>query len=159
MKNKALISLAILSFIMNGCVNSLSNQMNIQNKNLEKQYMPIRLYKTASSNDADFYKSDWAGKKGNSIALNSKLLYTDILKAFKQNCGFNENDLLETRIVSHKHPIYYEVWVFKDDLSKRKDKTSALSVVLTQVPNSGGVDMDFNGECHSSESLQFVFAK
>ena len=155
MKKRTLISLAIVSFIMNGCVNSLSN-MDVQNKDLNKQYMPTRFYKT-STKGADFYKSDWAGERGNSIALNSEIIYSDILKSFKQNCGFSKDDLLETRIVSHLHPKYYEVWVFKDKLSKRDDKTSALSVVLTQVPNGGGVDMNFYGKCHSDEPLQFIF--
>lgn len=158
MANKTLISLAILGFMMNGCVNSLSNQINVQNKNLEKQHMPTRLYKTASTKDADFYKSNWAGEKGKSIALNSMLLYADVLKAFKQNCGFDQSDLVETRIVSHKPPVFYEVWVFKDTMSKRENKTSGLSVVLTQLPNGGGVDMNFYGKCHS-EPLQFVFTK
>ncbi|PID48374.1 MAG: hypothetical protein CR967_00320 [Proteobacteria bacterium] len=155
---KTLSSLAILGFMINGCVNSFSNQMNVQNENLEKQYMPIRLYKTTSTNNADIYESDWAGEKGKSIALNSKLLYSDVLKAFKQGCGFEESDLVETRIVSHKIPVFYEVWVFKDAMSKRKDKTSGLSVVLTQLPNGGGVDIYFYGKCHS-EPMRFVFTK
>ncbi len=159
MVNKTLISLAILGFMMNGCVSSTSNQMTIQNKTLEKQKMPTRLYKTMSTKDADFYKSDWAGEKGKSIALNSPLVYSDVLKTFKRNCGFNQSDLVQTRIVSHKLPVFYEVWVFKDSMSKREDKTSGLSVVLTQLQNGRGVDMNFYGKCHSDEPLQFIMAK
>ena len=67
--------------------------------------------------------------------------------------------MIETRIVSHENPTYYEVWVFKDKLSKRKDKTSAVSIILTQVPNGGGVDIAFKGSCHSNGSTQYIFGK
>ncbi len=159
MINKTVVGLTILGFIMNGCVSSTTNQMTVQNQTFEKQKMPTRLYKTISTQDSDFYESNWAGEKGRSIALNSIRLYSDILQAFKQNCGFEQNDLVETRVVSHKPPVFYEVWIFQDQLSKRKDKTSGLSVVLTQFPNDGGVDINFYGKCHSDEPLRFIMGK
>lgn len=159
MINKTLFSLIILGFMLNGCVSSFDSQMEARNEMFEKQNTPIRLYKTSSTKSADFYKSDWAGKKGKSIVYASNVLRNDVFKAFKQNCGFNQIDLIETRIVSHDGLVFKEVWVFKDGLSKRKDRTSGLSVVLTQLPNAGGVDMNFFGTCHSAEPFQFIVTK
>jgi len=158
MINKILISITI-GFFMSGCVSSIQNQVNMQNKHLKNDQMPIRLYKVKSTKKADFYKSNWAGKKGDSIALNSQVLYNDVLNGVKNACGFEANDLVETRIVSHENPIFSEVWVFKDKLSKREDKTSALSIILTQVPNGGGVDIAMKGSCHSYGSKQYIFGK
>ncbi len=155
---KTLSTLIALIFMLSGCGNSLSSQMDIQNENLAKEYMPTRLHKVTSTSNADMYESHWAGKEGRSIALNSKLLYSDVLKAFKQGCGFKKSDLIQTRIVSHEIPVFYEVWLFKDAKSKREDKTSGLSVVMKQLPNNGGTDINIYGQCHS-EPIRFVFMK
>lgn len=158
MINKIIISI-MFGFFMSGCISAIQNQVNMQNKTLKNDQMPIRLYKVKSTKKADFYESNWAGEKGRSITLNSQVVYNDVLKGIKQACGFEANDLVETRIVSHENPVFYEVWVFKDQLSKREDKTSALSVILTQVPNSGGVDIAIKGRCHSDRSKQYIFGK
>ena len=157
MIKEILVTLGIL-LTLSGCANSFERQINMQNITLEQKQQPDRLYKTKSTDKADFYTMEWAGTKGESIALVSEQLYADILNVFKSHCGFSETDLLETRIVSYKLPTFYEVWVFKDALSERKDKTSAMSVIMTQLPNGGGVDMNFIGQCHS-KPLQFVVVK
>ena len=152
-----LVALGIL-LTLSGCANSFENQINTQNIALEQKQQPDRLYKTKSTDKADFYTMEWAGTKGKSMAVGSELLYSDILKAFKVHCGFDETDLIETRIVSYKPPTSYEVWVFKDSLSQREDKTSAMSIIMTQLPNGGGVDMNFIGQCHS-KPFQLVIGK
>ena len=88
MKNKTLVTIAVLGFLMSGCASGISNQVSMQNKLFKQDQMPIRLYKTKSTEKADFYQSNWAGEKGESIAINSKVLYSDILNGFKQTCGF-----------------------------------------------------------------------
>jgi len=157
MIKEILLTLGIL-LTLSGCANSFERQINMQNITLEQKQQPDRLYKTKSTDKADFYTMEWAGTKGESMAFGSGLLYSDILKAFKVHCGFDEADLYETRIVSYKPPTSYEVWVFKDLLSEREDKTSAMSIIMTQLPNAGGVDMHFIGQCHS-KPFQFVVGK
>lgn len=157
MVKEILVTLGIL-VTLSGCAYTFERQMNAQNIHLEKTNQPHRLYKTKSTDKADYYTMEWAGTKGKSIALNSDLLYSDIFKTLKLNCGFDETDLLETRIVSYKLPIFYEVWVFNDSLSKREDKTSGMSIIMNQLLNGGGVDINIIGHCHS-EPTQFIFGK
>jgi len=157
MIKEILVTFGIL-LTLSGCANSIDRQINMQNITLEQKQQPDRLYKTKSTDKADFYTMEWAGAKGRSMAFGVELLYADILKGFKLHCGFDEADLVETRIVSYQFPVSYEVWIFKDPLSQREDKTSAMSVILKQLPNGGGVDMNFIGQCHS-KPLQLVFGK
>ena len=37
------------------------------------------------------------------------------MRGMRQSCGFTARQLLETRIVRHEEPIFYEVWVFSDN--------------------------------------------
>ncbi|MDQ6955730.1 MAG: hypothetical protein Q9M21_00895, partial [Mariprofundaceae bacterium] len=90
-----------------------------------------------------------------SISNNSAQLRSDIFRTIQKNCQLSEEDLKEIRIVSHNNPVFYEIWVFNDKLSKRKDKTSGLSVIMTQLANGGGVDMNFIGRCHAEEATTF----
>ncbi len=54
----------------------------------------------------------------------------------------------EVRVVEHKPPFYYEVWIFNDELSKRSDGTSGISLILT-FPPTGGTDINLIGNCHA----------
>jgi hypothetical protein len=147
--NQMVFFAAITMLALTGCVNSLDSTYAKENKKLEGEYSP---YKYTKSNEAEgnvSYSLTPTGETDKTIALSSTLLYSDIFKAINDRCGFGENDLVETRVVTHKHPVYYEVWVFNDEISERDDKTSAISVVLRQFPNNGGVDILFYGDCHS----------
>lgn len=161
MKQKILVKISLtigLSLIFVGCGSGLNPQINSLNNSLEKKHAPDRYYKTKSTKHADTYTNEWTGEKGKSVAFTSKVVTADVFKLIKKHCGLKKSDLIETRIVSYKDPTYYEVWVFKDSLSERKDKTSALTVILTQYSNTSGVDIAINGQCHS-KPLTFTFGK
>ncbi|WP_321778547.1 hypothetical protein [Sulfurimonas sp.] len=145
-----LITTFITFIFFSGCSTMVQDQATQQNKNLEMSMHPTRYNKVKSTEKADYYSNIWAGKKGKSIAF-EKGNYKYILNVFKKHCNFNEKDLLETRLVSHEDNVYYEVWVFKDVLSKRKPKESAISVIFTEPKNKykDGVILKFIGSCHT----------
>jgi len=120
------------------------------NKSLVEKKWPERaVYKDLGSG-ASVYTFEWAGTPGTSIVESAEpILKTDILNSLEINCGYSPTNLLETRIVEHKNPEFYEVWVFKDKASKRPDKTSAMSVLITFLSNGRGTDLRFIGKCHS----------
>lgn len=144
------IAIFIPLVIFSGCSTMVDDQAIQQNKNLEKSMHPTRYNKVKSTLKADYYNNIWAGEKGKSIAF-EKGNYKYLLNVFKKHCNFNEEDLLETRLVSHEDNVYYEVWVFKDSLSKRKPKESGVSVIFTEQKNKykGGVVLKFIGSCHT----------
>lgn len=82
-----------------------------------------------------------------------------MLRGFKAKCGFEAAQLSETRQVKYTPPVFYEVWVFQDPLSERDDKKSALSLVLKQLPDNGGVNLSVHGACHSRKLPVFHFTK
>lgn len=91
----------------------------------------------------------WAGEKGASIInVADDTLKADIYKLFQEKCGFQKADLKEVRVVEHKHPFYYEVWVFSDTQSKNADGTTGVSLILN-FPASGGTDINLIGNCRS----------
>jgi hypothetical protein len=67
-------------------------------------------------------------------------------------------DLIETRIVSHEIPYLKEIWIFRDEKSEMKDKTTALGINMKQLPNGGGVDFYIIGDCPAT-SFNLVFEK
>jgi len=73
-------------------------------------------------------------------------------------CNYTIFDLLEVRNVSSEIPIFREIWVFKDEKSQMKDKTTALGITMKQLPNNGGVDIFIAGNCPASP-LNLVFGK
>jgi len=139
--------------------NALEGSIKVANSAAAESYKPGRLVLSESTDKTDIYTSQWAGKTGKTIALVSEQVLADVVAWVKRDCGFELSDLKETRIVAHEPPVFYEVWVFNDKKSKREDGTSALSVVLKQLPNAGGVDVNFYGQCHSEKAAKFYVAK
>ena len=128
----------------------------VTNEKLERDYAPIRLVTKPLGKDSNITTAEWAGTAGVSITSRSPQVRADVFRVLKERCGFEQEQLLETRIVSHKAPLFYEVWVFSDPLSGQKDKQSGVSVVMKQLPNGGGVDFKLSGECHSKEPPVFI---
>jgi hypothetical protein len=155
---KILIFILISSTLIS-CGNYFENSIRKTNERLIAS-KDAYLYKKTTTEQANIYRQEWRGKIGKSAAFTTfeKQLVEDIFISFKKGCGFNREDLVETRIISHKNPVFHEVWVFKDPLSKRKDKTSGLSVILTSTPKRGGTDIALIGQCHQFDTT-FINAK
>jgi len=153
-----LLTLLLSSLVFTGCISSGQNQMNSLNQNLQKSKAPIRYVRT-KSDSIEMYKEEWAGKPGKSITLNSKSLENDVFKLIEEHCGLKKSQLIETRVVSHNPPDFYEVWVFQDPLSKRDDKTSGLAITFKDLGPNQGTDFYVNGNCHGKASMQFIFGK
>jgi len=151
--------MVLVGVALQGCAgkqNQIERTFNDQNKKLAAEKLPIRFVKLPVSNEKYVaYGEEWAGVAGESITNRSKLLKADVMGAFKKHCQFPENDLREIRVVSHNPPVFYEVWIFNDKLSKRKDKTSAISVIMKQLSAMGGVDFNLIGRCHAEQSTRF----
>jgi len=80
------------------------------------------------------------------------------MRGIFKNCNYTVFDLLQTRIVPSEIPIFREIWVFKDEKSQMKDKTTALGITMKQLPNNGGIDISVTGNCPASP-LNLVFGK
>ncbi len=144
------IAIFIPLVFFSGCSTMAQDQAIEQNKNLERGMHPTRYNLIKSTSKADHYNNIWAGEKGKTIAF-EKGNYKYLLGVFKKHCNFNEEDLLETRLVSEDDGTFYEVWIFKDVLSKREPKESGISVIF-QEKKSGykdGVVLKFIGGCHT----------
>jgi hypothetical protein len=139
------------------CANRLESTIKDSNERFEKQYDPYRFVKKEDKGTHSKYQLEPAGQKTQSI-IADKTLLSDIFHSIKQKCGFRKNDLVETRFVSYKHPATYQVWVFKDALSKMENKTSAISVVLFSYPKNGGTDIGLAGNCHA-KPMNIYFGK
>lgn len=153
-----LLMLSIIP-LLNGCMSSYESQMNSLNRSLEEQHSPLRYVKTTSTKKYDAYTQEWVGTPGPSMADGSQLLKNDILKAIQEHCGLEPTSLVETRLVSHTPTEFYEVWLFKDPLSERKDGMSGLAVNLKALPNNNGTDFTVNGNCHGKPGMSFSFGK
>jgi hypothetical protein len=132
--------------------------MNSLNESLQESKSPVR-YLRVKSDSLEMYKAEWAGKPGKSIVFNSKILENDVAKLIEEHCGLKKSQLLETRIVSHNPPDFYEVWVYQDPLSKRDDKTSALAITFKDLGPNRGTDFNVNGNCHANAPMKFIFGK
>ena len=126
------------------CSSASVNQVNDNLSDSKSAYRLTNIGKGLNTT----YELQPAGVRGQTIAVNSRVLFADIFKSIRSKCGFEKKDLVETKLVSRKIPIFYEVWVFHDMLSEYKNKQSAISVVLKQYPNGGGVDISLPSECH-----------
>jgi len=158
-KNSIILVVTMLtSLVFTGCISSGQSQMNSLNENLQKSKAPIRYVRT-KSDSVEMYKEEWAGRPGKSITLNSKILENDVLKLIEEHCGLKKSQLIETRVVSHNPPDFYEVWVFQDPLSKRDDRTSGLAITFKDLGPNQGTDFNVNGNCHGKASMQFIFGK
>ena len=156
MKGSFLV-IIVTSFILSGCANSLLHTIDNSNKSFEENFSPYRYVEIEKENTYTKFELEPAGVPHQTIASASELLLIDIFKSFKEKCGFEKEDIIGIRKVSYEPPQYYEVWVFKDELSKRADKSSAISLVLKQYPNGDGVDISLFGQCHSVPK-QITFA-
>lgn len=148
----------ISGIVLFGCANPLEHTIENSNAAFEKQHQAYRYLKVEEQGVHSRYQLEPAGNRLQTIAVGSTVLLSDIFRGLNQKCGFEKSDLVETRVVSHQHPRYYEVWVFNDVLSERADKKSAVSVVLDVYPNNGGTDISFSGSCHA-KPVKLVFAK
>lgn len=150
------VGILISAVILSGCASSLDGSIRIANKEFEQNFSAYRYLQTQDESTHNSYELKAAGELAESIASNSPAVQADLFKAFKSACNFNKEQLIETRVVSHRSPLFYEVWVFKDELSERSDKTSAISVVLTS--DSTGTGINLSGSCHGIEQ-RIVLAK
>lgn len=143
------ISVALLIF---GCAtSSLKETLNGQ---LIQDKAPYRYVEVVNKKDHKRMVEKWAGEKGLSIAENSPFK-NKILKLIEDHCGHKEFDLTETRIVSHKNPVWEEVWVFNDEKSKREDKTSGLTVLITYSPQTNLSNIDMLSNCHAKPEVSY----
>lgn len=150
---------ATAAFIMIGCASTSSLKIQRANSDFATSKSPLRYVRDLNYKHGERYVVEFAGVKGTSATAHAKQVRSDVFKTIQQHCGFREKDLAETRIVEHKPPYFYEVWVFKDPKSKRDDKRSALSVVLHQLPSNQGVDFTIRGQCHAQKGMVLTFAK
>jgi hypothetical protein len=155
LKNKILLTIGSI-IMLSGCANPLLHTIHNTNESFEKKQSPYRYIEIEKEDTHTTFQLEPAGIPNQTIASSSELLLIDIFRGLKQKCGFEKKDLVEIRKVTYKPPQYYEVWVFNDELSKRSDKASAISVVLDVYPDNGGVDSSFAGQCHA-EPKQFTF--
>lgn len=153
----SLSGLFLATALLAGCSGNPSATAGAQvaNRDLEKEFSPVRFVTRAVGERTSLTTAEWAGTPGQSITAGAQQVRADILQALRQNCGLEESQLAEVRVVKHRAPLFYEVWVFKDPLSKRDDGMSGLSVVMKQLPDNGGVDFSIRGACHSSKPPVF----
>ncbi|MFT5676662.1 MAG: hypothetical protein ACI808_002608 [Paraglaciecola sp.] len=143
------IGILISAVILSGCANTLDGSIRIANKNFDQEFSAYRYIQTEEETTHISYELKAAGEPAETIASNSPDLLKDLFKGFQSTCSFSKEELIETRVVYHKAPLFYEVWVFNDELSERADKTSALSVILTA--DSTGTDINIKGNCHGAD--------
>ncbi|MBY0540673.1 MAG: hypothetical protein K2P52_04580 [Campylobacterales bacterium] len=160
MKKIQTIIIVSLVILLQGCVNGLEqNTMITVNKNIIEENQPYEYILVKETDKARFYSNiKLRGESGISITRNSKVVETDVMKGISQNCGYTLSDLLETRIIPSEILTFKEVWVFKDEKSEMKDKTTALGITMKQLPNNGGVDIFIGGDC-PTKIKSIVFGK
>lgn len=163
MKTHQLIIVAGLvaaTTLLSACSSSGSlahRQAAMFNKDLNQKELPIRYVVSENKYGGHTMEEEWAGTPGKSITLTSAELNADVHNAIEEHCGHSRDSLTEVRLVSQNSPVFYEVWVFDDPQSKRDDGLSGLSVVLKQLPFSGGVDFGIRGSCHATAGFSFSF--
>ena len=133
---------------------TINNALSSTNKKFESEFSSVRYVTKPYGERSTISTLEWAGSPGESAADNATVLKQDILNDVFKACGHKANQLKETRIVQQSGRQSYEVWVFDDPLSERDDHTSALSIVMTQLPNDGGVDFRTLGVCHAKKPLK-----
>lgn len=140
--------LFLLVAFLSGC--SFAPVMNDQvqefNAAQEAKFEPTRARYTKLKGGAFSLEFGiWAGVPGETAA--NEVYKRKILDGFKSQCGFEESALKEVRVVRHEAPIWYEVWVFNNPLSKRPDKTSGMSVVMNYNQSTNITNVSFHGSC------------
>lgn len=144
--------------VLVGCSTTGGNNIVAVNEELAAKNSAYRFVKTEEENTHTAYELQPAGIEQKTIAAGSELLMADILRSINSQCGFEKDDLVETRVVHYQPPSFYEVWIFNDDLSEHENKQSAISVLLYQKPDMGGIDIHLSNECHP-KPLRMVFGK
>ncbi|WP_034255279.1 hypothetical protein [Aliarcobacter lanthieri] len=149
MKNIKIILILYITIIIQGCVSGLEqNSMRTVNNNVIGNNQPYEYILEKETDKARFYSNTkLRGEVGESITKNSKVLENDIMKGIFGKCNYTIFDLIETRIIPSEIPTFKEIWVFKDEKSEMKDKTTALGITMKQLPNNGGVDIFITGDC------------
>lgn len=122
-------------------------QVNPYGQVHEELYSPFRpKVKTTLLGRKKLELYDWAGITGNTAA---KPEYERRIFAYFQNrCGLSPHMLREVRVVRDASPIeQHEVWVYNSPTSRRRDKTSGMSVVMRYDPSSNWSEVFFIGKC------------
>lgn len=143
-----ILTMALLTSVLFGCsITPLEVRVAERtNKELHESRSPVRVNVVVLGGGFTAASQIWAGKKGESVIQSSEeILKNDIINSFKE-CGFDASSVKEVRVVEHKHPFYYEVWVFSDAQSEREDKMTGISLILTS-PKTGGTDINIRGNC------------
>jgi len=148
---KYLITIVFIVLI-SGCANkpAIQDEIQLSNKEWNTKKSPLRSKYVKLEDGSSVLSFEWAGTPSESIVKKAEpQLENDIFNTLQKRCGYKRTNLIETRIVEHKYPDYYEVWVFKNKNSARHDKTSGISVVIRALPNNGGTDINYYGDCDS----------
>jgi len=139
----------LLGLVLLGCAENttLTRGEELANRKFYQERSPQRVKTHLLENGAYTFEYVWAGVKGSSVlGVVDEVLKRDVHQLIKSRCDFDKSDLQETYIVEHKHPFFYEVWVYHDPKSKRKDKTTGLSLIL-EFPTTGGTDINIVSHC------------
>lgn len=152
---KCIIFIVTITLLV-GCTGN--SPVTSLNRGLKQDKYPMRYVKDKTYTKGTKYIEGFAGKKGVSITEKSPQVKKDVYKTIYKHCHYTAKDRVYVNIVENNVPYYYEVWIFKDKQSKRKDKLSALSVILHQLPNKGGVDILLKGKCHATQGMVLTFA-
>jgi len=160
MKKIQMILAISLCMVVQGCVSGLEqNTIKRVNMNIIENNQPYEYILVNETDKARFYSNiKLRGEVGESITKNSKVLENDIMRGIFKQCNYTIFDLLQTRIVPSEIPIFKEVWVFKDEKSEMRDKTTALGITMKQLPNNGGIDIFVAGDC-PKKITDIVFGK
>lgn len=140
--------LIIFVIFLAGCSVTSSPPRQVQrfNDTQEANYQPTRMKFTAHKNGASSFEMGvWAGLPGETAA--NERYKNEIFKKFIDQCGLEKSALKEVRVVKHEPPIWYEVWVFNSQSSKRYDKSIGMSVVMKFDDTTNITSVSFYGEC------------
>lgn len=138
----------LLAVILAGCSTTSGLKQQVQHLNAAKEarHEPTRAqFKELGNGASEVELGIWAGIPG-TTAANAEYR-RKIFDSFKSSCGFDESDLKEVRVVKHAPPMWYEVWIFNNPKSRRPDKTTGISVVMTFNPTTNITKINFIGSC------------
>ncbi len=154
MSNRGLLS--VICIALSACA---SNQKNFAefNRQFAEAKFPVR-YTLEKTETTEAWDTVWAGEVAPSAAYRSDILFEGIITNIEKKCGYGLDELVETRVVSHEALVFYEVWVFADEKSKRKDKRSAQTVYMKAWPDQTRTEYQLIGPCQASYP-SFMFSE